>query len=256
MGDISEMRGLIVCGTFLGVFVLLLMWMPPELFTAGNYRQVVVEDVFEGVDVFAFADTDSWCLNETGGWEYPLDNTMYVRNVDDGDGYIGGHDVLFFYRDANETPLETWTHHLYGGFLITLVHDMNYYDTNGIDQGQQLTVAEIEANSDDNVTSKFYLKCSHFTMVQIYGYNGTTFNSFTHAWNNWGLYSFWGVDFEHVSTSYNAFDLVGKLLFWQLPSVNVYINALISIPMWICIEYLLFIFILRVIGAVFGGGGA
>lgn len=40
MGDISELRGLIVVLTTLGVFALLVSWMPSELFVATEGRQI------------------------------------------------------------------------------------------------------------------------------------------------------------------------------------------------------------------------
>jgi len=65
-----------------------------------------------------------------------------------------------------------------------------------------------------------------------------------------------GINFDQTGTGYNAWDLIGMLLFFQLPDVHWIINILLALPFWVPVAYLTFIFILRAIGAIFGGGGA
>lgn len=254
MGDISELRGLVFCVSFLGLLVLLYLWMPAQLFTSEEYRDVEVPDIFEGIDVYSFADTDTFTMNETGGFDPPLESSYYVYELDDGDGYFGGHDIDFWYKDANESDHFVKNQHLYSVFLIILVHDMNFYDHNGVNLGTLLNVSDIEDNSLDNYTSRFNVKCEHLSYTAIFAYNATLYGNFTHAWDYHGLNVFCGISFDQVSTSYNAFDLIGKLLFWQLPEVETHVNAIISLPIWASICYLVYIFILRTIGAIFGGG--
>jgi len=50
--------------------------------------------------------------------------------------------------------------------------------------------------------------------------------------------------------------MIGMLFTASLPDVDPSLNYIIAIPLWICCSYLIFIFVLRIIGAVFGGGGA
>ena len=254
MGDISELRGLIVIVTFLGVSFLLIGLMPAEIYVAGETRTIETTE-FEGIDVLSFADTANLCMNETGGaYEFGAP-TWYRMQVDDGTGDLGGHDVEFVYRIANESTHELRNEHLYGVFIFTFGHDMNHYDKNGIDRGTILDVSEIEDNRNpDNDTSMFTIKCSDFNARLIMNYNGSKWSNFTEAWDHNELYAFHGINFDQVSTSYSAFDLIGRLLFFQMPEGNLILNAIIAIPVWVGIGYIVVILIYRTIGAVFGGG--
>ncbi|MBA7492010.1 hypothetical protein ES702_02559 [subsurface metagenome] len=255
MGDISEMRGLVFAVTFLGVLTSLLLWIPPELYTAGESRTVYVPPIFESIEVYDFVETNTIQFNETGGSYYWIDSTFYIMGVD-----IGNWDCNLYYRIANETGLKVRLNHVHYEWLIFPAHhNLKWYDAQSVERGTLsgfLSVSEIQANAEtgNNATSKWRASCDHFTYHTTFSYNGTTYNNFTHAWNNQDLYAFFGVDFTHVNTSYNAFHLVAMLLFFQLPYMNPYINMLLAIPLWACIAYLVYIFVLRTIGAIFGGG--
>jgi len=255
MGDISELRGLIVIVTFLGVSFLLISFMPTALYSPGKTRTVETPE-FEGIDVMNFVDTANTAMNETGGYTDPLDSTWYIVDpIDDGDGDLGGHDILYRYRKANQSTHEIIHDHLYGVFIFTFSHDMDHYDKSGVNRGTVLDVSEIEANrNEDNKTSAFTVKCGHFSCKAIYNFNSTKWNNFTHAWNHNELYVFHGINFDQVATGYNAFDLISRILFFQMPEGNAILNAIIAIPIWIGIGYIVVILIYRTIGAVFGGG--
>lgn len=255
MGDISEMRGLITAVTFLGVLTLLLMWIPAEFYTMGESRQISTPDIFETMDIYSFAETKTIQFNETGGNYWILDNTLYRVDVD-----IGEWDCDLYYKIANETGLSL---RLYHKFFIWIFfassHNLNWADRQSVDRTNgngYLSVSAIQNNADpnNNASSVWRASCEHFTYHVSFAFNATTYSNFTHAWNNQDLYAFFGVDFTHVDTSYNAFQLMAMLLFFQLPMINPYVNALLAIPIWACIAYLVYIFILRTIGAIFGGG--
>lgn len=258
MGDISELRGLIVVVTFLGVTGLLIAWMPSQLYAGGEYHEVYVPEVFEGMDIYNFVDTANTPMNETQGWTYPLDTSWYICEPDDdgeGDPEIGGRNVNMWYKKANESGLAVKHEHLYGAFIFTFSHFMKHYDRNGIDRGTHLEVAEIQDNSEDNQTSRFKVQCRHFHMTAIFNFNYTKWGNFTNAWNHNELYVFHGIDFDQSSTGYNAWDLIAKLLFFQMPAgIPFYINAILAIPIWVATAYIVVILVYRTIGAVFGGG--
>lgn len=256
MGDISELRGLILCVTFLGSLTLLIGWMPVELYTASEGKVVEVPSFYEAIDTYSFADSADTPMNETLGWTYPLDNTWYVVEPDDdatGNKEIGGHDVEMFYKKANESGLAVKHQHLYGALIFTFAHWQNHYDRNGVNRGETLTVEEIQANSENNQTSKFKVGCIHFNMIAIYNFNYTKWGTFANAWNMHELYVYHGVNFDQVNTAFNAFDLISMLLFFQLPEMNLYVNALLAIPMWCCIAYLVYVLLIKVIPFIAGG---
>jgi len=114
-----------------------------------------------------------------------------------------------------------------------------------------------ELNSDfQNNRANYKAQCAHFFVRIYFGYDETLYSSPENAWNYHGLNMLIGIDFDQVSTGYNAWSLIAMLLFFQLPEIHWVINALIAVPIWLCVGYLSFIFILRSIGAIFGGGGA
>ena len=253
MGDISELRGLIVIVTFIGVFVLLLAFMPSELYTAGGMRSVPTpEQLFETIEVYSFAETKTIQMNETGGEEWWVDNNVYIMDID-----IGNWDIDFYYKDANESNLNCRLIHIHYDWIIWPAdHILRWYDRFGVEQSDgdgYLTVEDIQTNSINN-SSDWRAVCDHTTYHTTFRFNTTLYGNYTHAWNHHGLFAFFGVNFDDTRTSYNAFQLIAMLLFFQMPEVNVVLNAIIAIPIWVGIAYLIFILILRAIGAIFGGG--
>jgi len=122
-----------------------------------------------------------------------------------------------------------------------------------VTRGEYLFENEIDA---DKEKLSYTIQCSHFQMKGFFGYNDTLYSSPSQAWDHHGLWILLGINFDQMSTGFNAFNLIGMLLFFQLPMVHPIINYIIAVPIWVCIIYLSFIFILRALGAIFGGGGA
>jgi hypothetical protein len=85
-------------------------------------------------------------------------------------------------------------------------------------------------------------------------FNTTLYSSPSEAWNDMAIV--FNLDFADRNTSINALNLISMLFTANLPEVDPFISKLIAFPIWACIAYMCFIFVLRVVGAVFGGGGA
>ena len=245
-----ELGAFIFCVTFLGSMVLLIAWIPAQLYTADNGRIVEHPEMFESIDVWSFSETFSYQMNETGGysvgeWYYFEDDAMN----------IGNRDFRFNYKCANETPLELYIRHKWVWFIFPQFETMEWMNNKGVSRGDYLSVEEMENDSPDNVTVQY--RCispkKGFQYFASFSYNSTLHGNFTHAWNYHGLYFFWAVNFDQVGTSYNAFQLIGMLLFFQLPDINVYVNALLAIPIWSCVACLVTLFILKVIPFIGGG---
>ena len=248
MGDISEMRGLIVTMSFLGCLIFLIAIFPPQ-FYAVEYegREIEVPEYFEGLDIQHYAETWIYRMNETDGFEFQ--DYWYIVDVD-----IGNHDFDFWYAQANKTELKCLLRHHWAEWIILIHHhDLEWINREGKNRGENLEV--IELNEDyQNQQASYKVECNHFYARAYFGYNETIYSNVTHAWNQHDLHIFIGIDFDQTTTSYNAWALIGMLLFWQLPDMHWVVNILISIPFWACIAYLSYILILRTIGAIFGGG--
>jgi hypothetical protein len=249
MGDISEYRGLITVVTFLGVFALLLTILPGAFMTAANNKTVdVPSGLFETADVYAYAETASFMMNDSAP-TLPLDPEICYWEFT-----LGGHQLQLSYVIPNATSYNygfyLW-HIYYEWWIFPADHKMTFYDGN-VDMGTDILATQLTENQ-----IILRAKCSHLFVDVGFAYNDTLYSSFTNAWDHGAVYALFGIEFDQVNTSYNAMGLISNILFFSLPEETpVIIKAIISIPIWVAVGYLVFIFILRTIGAVFGGGGA
>lgn len=195
-------------------------------------------------------------MNETGGEPLWFDGTFYDMDID-----IGNHDIDFYYKNAGAGGLAVRLWHNYFTFwgLWPDNHYLEFFDKNGVErttggQARYLEVSVIEENEQLNATSTFKAKCDHTTYYVTFVYNASDYNTFTEAWDNSELGVFFGVNFDDVGTSYTAFEIIAGVLFFSLPDINPYVNALIAIPIYISVGYVMYILVLRAIGAIFGGG--
>lgn len=253
MGDISELRGLITVITFLGVFVLLIAWIPLAFYQAGKGRDVTVPDAFEVIDVWSYAETFLYQMNETGGGT--IGNKYYI--TDDGLD-IGNRDFTFYYSKANLTEHELKMQHNWYYLIFPQAENLEWICTKtNENRGKLLDASEMQLDGENQTEAvkiaKYRAKTKDFQYVGFFQYNATTYANFTHAWNHHQLYFFWAVNFDQVNTSFNAFQIVGMLIFFQLPQVNIFINALLAIPFWVCIGYLVYVLIIKVIPLIAGG---
>jgi len=248
MGDIAELRGFIVVISFIGILILLLLWIPSEFYTLSEeQRQVSTPEYYEGGStlVYNYSQTHSATVNYSGG----TFEDMFV---------LGGHwqDITTFECDSDEIMILHLTTVWYLFIPWTEHHRMHWRDSSGIElatDDDQLNIAILDAHEYGEM---YVIHCDHFFESAIFTYNQTSYTSYADAWSHDDLQLWLGITWDQQSTSVNAWNLVAMLLFFQLPGIHPIVNALLAIPIWACVAYLTFIFILRVIGAVFGGGGA
>lgn len=295
MGDISEMRGLIVCVTFIATAITLVLLIPSGFFPittatqninpqsgvrnimgyndsyfwnfTGNYLTGAypawspargVTDKSVKIGGYTLVITESWyeTFNDTGGGETDYHWELQLEVCDEFWDYrYHREDFTWFNQNGTES---TSTHNVVGAILS---HDENH---------SVLTIAQldIDSRSTHNNTyspeTYYTVRCSKTTFNIIFNYNVTAFDNPTEAYegtgepsHTCGLSMNIGQDFSERATQLNAWSLITGFLFFQLiPDLPVAISIMIEAPIWVCEAYLLFIFALRVIGAVFGGGGA
>ena len=247
MGDISEIRGLIVIGTFLSVTLLLIGWMPYQFWVAGEEgRTIEVPEYFDSSDLI------HW-------------NSTYMMNITSNDfvdfwgkeqfghhmKYHAWKPVIGDYRMAN-------IHYFYFWFLEHGHHKMEWINAEGINRNCDLYEDEIQEDWDNNKNLASYtVKCSHFYCRADITYNTSIYESVHDAWASHDLHVIWGIEWDQMGTSYDAWALISSVLFFRpIAEIPFYISALIAIPVWIASAYIAYIPVLRAIGAVFGGGGA
>ena len=246
MGDISELRGLIVIGTFLAVTLLLIGWMPYEFWTAGEQgRTIDVPDYFEGADLAYYNSTYHINLSEFEAFDYKFWGEEEFRRP-----------MQFEVRKATK---EFWNWHgdaILGAYWILRGHKMEWINREGITRGVVLTANEIQTDYDtEKNSSEYTMKCKHFYMKAFIIYNTTLFSNVSDAFGD--LQILFGINWDQLGTAWNAWSLISSILFFRpIEGIPFEIMMLISISIWIASAYIAYILILRAIGAVFGGGGA
>lgn len=247
MGDISEMRGLIVVGSFLAVSLLLISWIPPEFYEAGDMGRTITPPSY-----FDSSNLIQW-------------NTTYVMNITSNDFYDSwgkeefGHHMSFHawkptigaYRMAN-------IHYFFFWFFPHGHHKMEWISAEGINRNSDLYENEIQEDWDnEKKLASYTVKCTHFYCRADIAYNTSLYESVHDAWASHDLHVIWGIEWNQMGTTYDAWSLISSILFFRpIEEIPDTISALIAIPVYIASAYIAFILVLRAIGAIFGGGGA
>jgi len=239
-GDLAELRGLLVVVTFLSITVLLVAMIPGE-FVVGTSenRQVVVPDDYSSSEVMAIASS----YNFTFGPHVQEDFTM------------GGHDFTIFDNAMGSVPgTGIIMYHKWIEYWIFHNQDfMKWYDQQNIERDTDLEdyqwpyMLKFQTIDDIGVNTTWTVQCEHVTIKAMFGYNTTSYDNCTQAYENSALGIWLGINFDQVNTQYNAWNLIQMILFFQMPDVHPLINMIIAIPIWITIAYLVFTLITKLI---------
>ena len=252
-GDTSgEIKGLIVVITFLSTFFIITAMIPSGfLQTAPEGRTVDVPEYFEGIDIQSYADTYVINLTVTDFIEYD-------------EFSFGGWEMK--YTDWNPPDCLIWirTQAKWWVFRWDFQY-FKWYDKEGVEQSESTWIGEyhekqaISYDALDEAYENFgkeglrwILKNIYTQMVVYVGFNMTKYSKPSDALNNGELSLLLCMNFDKTNTSYNAWNLVGAILFFQMPDVHPAINALIAIPLWVMIAYLVYVLILKAIPFVGG----
>lgn len=255
MGDISELRGIVTIGSFLGILVLLIGWIPYAFYVESyEGRTITTPEYFEAIELEKYATT----------WNYTLDTTDATLIYDSFWQYraddLGGYDFYFEYAKANTTVTD-WIsdegiirirHIDYWWIFEIGAHTMEIFN-DGVSKSYALDRTEMNADYSNNDLS-YIFQCDHVQMDVFFAFNETAYDSPTEAFDHYDLHLMIGLEWDQVASSMSAWDIIGMLLFFQLPDMHWMVNAIIAIPIWLAVAYLSYILLLRAIGAVFGGG--
>jgi len=224
--------------TFLSVFGLLIGTIPAGFFPVGDeYREQQVSDYFEAIDLQYFAETWEYTLNATGGTDAGAG--WYFIDID-----IGNRDFDLWYKKAGNPPLKLYFVHRYTWLIFPVSHKMRWINYQGVNRGDELEVTEMELDTSD---LRYTTECSHFNVKTFFAYNETAYSNVTDAWNGSELNMLVAIDFDQQQTGMNAWNLIAMILFFQMPDVHPLLNAFIAIPIWVCIAWLTFAFIIAVV---------
>lgn len=245
MGDISEMRGLIVLFVIVTVTVGLIVLIPTDLLStnAENRAAPSVDDINNLI-----AWNSTLPLNMTGS---TTSHETFQLN-----GYNYQVDVFVL---GDDTYIHMYTYAQW--FFFQWDYDnFRWYDEDSevTDSAFDYTIKSSTIDNYD-VPAIFDARNSRTQIEVTFAYNTTTYASFTSALSNDEAVMVFNVDWDDRNTGMNALQLVGMVLTGQLPDINPVLSFLFGFIGWAIVAaacYLAFIFTLRIIGAIFGGGGA
>jgi len=232
-GDISELRGLLVVVPMLGLMVLLIGQIPTNFYTAGDMRFVTPPDEWEGVDLPSFAEF----------W-----NSTSIQVLTDTFD-IGGRNLEWVSNEAGDS---IYLLHLFGIGLLES-EGGTWKDRKGATvsfegtQGhQEINDAVLDAEYSGYGNMRFYVSYEVivFQLQVFFSFNETTYNNPSTAWANDDLNVGIGVEWDETNTQLSAWDIIGSLLFFQLPDLGVTIvSTILAVPLWVCIGYIAFVII-------------
>ncbi|MEM5867568.1 MAG: hypothetical protein QXG39_06580 [Candidatus Aenigmatarchaeota archaeon] len=239
----TEQSMLIAVVTFMAVFALLAAGMPIALVSGNDKHRILdVPTYFEGLDIQNFAETK--VVNITGQLWY--------------DFSIGGWNIRFTdWREHSYIQAQT-----YASWWVFKwdFNQFKWYDKEGVEKSRIVSpypgadIIALDYAELDNAYSKWgynggrwSIKNSYTQLIVYVGFNTTKYSKPSDAIKNNEAKFLFCINFDKMNTSFNAWNLIGSILFFQMPEVHPVLNAIIAIPIWIAIAYLIYILILKAI---------
>ncbi|MDH5635297.1 MAG: hypothetical protein OEY47_01340 [Candidatus Bathyarchaeota archaeon] len=235
----GEIRALIVVVTFLSSFFILSFAIPSGFFVSPyeGKKEINVPEYFEAIDIYSYAETYNFTITNSSVFE------KYFT--------LGNWNVLFnSYYDV-----EKMKGSIYDSWWLFKwnFRSLKWYNKQGVQvsydyYSQYINHDILDANYDSSKQEcKFTLSNSDVTFHVYFGFNQTAYSKPSDALAQNDLECLFCINFDEVNTSFNAWNLIGSILFFQMPNVHVAINMLIAIPIWLLIAYLVYVLILKAI---------
>lgn len=223
--DIGFYRVFIVIVTFLGVTALLITFFAADtrwFTTASGERLVTVPTEWNGINLRNMNLTFSWNQTLAATQTYPFT--------------LGGHSMGF----SNELGWGMKIYH-YAGFGGQFIETLKWFNERSVER-QFWWITDWEWGVKGDIIDWDY---ANFTRLQytvkstypyqimvLFYFNTTTYDVPSDAWNAGELQVFVGMNWEYMTTTMNAWDLISAMLFFKMSDTNVYVNAVFAIPLW------------------------
>lgn len=232
MADLSEFRGVLVAVSFLSVFGILIAGIPSEFnISESSTRILGIPDYFEASQIQSFAETYDFNFTSAGG------STGAIE--------FGGYYFHQFWLTGGSSNY-SYIYRMSKFWIFYHFEELGEFFHNGISLGDTLYQTRLDSDyAEGNVSNLKYTVTFGSTtqMIMFFSFNTSTYGSPMEAWANDELSCLWAMAFDQLNTSYNAWDLIAMLLFYEVPNVHTVLNIFIKIPIWICIVYLTYSFI-------------
>jgi len=255
MTDIPyENYALVVTVTFLSVFFILASTMPYQLIPEPiQAKNIHVPQYFEAIEVQRFAEMKTINLTRTtytegfdlGGWHFYWWHAYYND--------FSPHNWIIF-QHCDQWWVFKWNYRDGRWYDSTKGLNVDLYGQIAYDDKHYYINKEIldQYYDPDKKLSGFLVKWDDTQLEVYFAFNTTKYSKPSEAWDHDELYALIGINFDQRNTTFNAWNLIGALLFFKLPNVHPVINMLIAIPIWVMIAWLIYILILKAIPFVGG----
>lgn len=237
MVDVGENLGgkFVFIVSFLGIFVILVASMPSGFYvSAPDYEGRDYPDYWSAEDIKSIVFWGNTTVTYEYSWHYlKIDRSP---NFDDIDiriywyTYKPGENGFYFERYWYQ-----W------GWWLQIQQIKPY----------PLSELDVRDNIDETGNfSRFEMHCNSFNYITYFGFNQTTYSSLEDALDNQDIIISMGMGWDYESGALSGWDLIGRLLFFQVPDIHPILNAIIALPIWAMISYLTFSLIMRIIKAL------
>lgn len=243
------MRALIVIFTVVAVTISLIVLIPSGFYSS-SLNPLTTPDV-DPASIIAWNSTTTYTLNYTAS---------AVTNID---FQLNGYNYRIMVVGYSEPAhIDVLTYAYWGPFYWDF--DSFQWFKDGVDITQfdeYYSYKSIYATTVDNYDNpaKFTIENTKTRATLTFVYDDATYASFNEALKADAATAVFNVEWDDRNTSMNALQLVGLVLTASLPNIHPALSAIFAFVGWGLIAasaYLAFIFVLRIVGAVFGGGGA
>lgn len=247
MGDISEMRGIIVVFGFLASFLLLLVLIPPEIYLS-TYGTADVPEQANPMQFLAWNQTYNVTVpNYSSSVEFTIQgwNFLFWVQITAAPDYV---ELTLFTVD--KWWIFYWNPQAFKWYQNGV--DKSSYEFPETKEGPYLALSSLDANEPN---LGYECRNVYTTTLVSFNYNQSAYTDASDAFWAGELNMGFFVDWNDRNTSLNALGLISSLLTFTIPAPFP-LNYLLAAPIYGAIAYMIFIFLLRIVGSVFGGGGA
>jgi hypothetical protein len=217
----TEMRGFVFAVTFILIFAALLNTIPAGLNGSGATLDSNVISPVNPSIIAGWTDSESYTAANLTALEYEY-------NLND-------EDWIFSAKLPNAITLSSKVVWL----IFVIGYDACTYTSGTVKRGTILTFDDIETDMEDGlVTYSMIRESGNAAGDLVIYYNTTDYESVADAWAAEELYFVHGVGISNTATN-NVGALLISLLLFQLPDVPFLVNALIAVPIWAVVVYVL-----------------
>lgn len=266
MASFADLRPIIVIFCFLSLFLFFTTQMAatPSIWNTTETSPTVGDSTFSGMGLLAWNNTNGTVLNHVDGSTvtgklagkdikiYSLYSALPpspIIQIDTFDVVGGGipvnyqtnFDHLLWYNNSAKTNKVSVD------MLVLVPAPTTYHG---------LTISLLDSMWTANSSLSFTVSNSRLTTTVAFTFNTTEYSLPSGAWTNNALAITFNTTFDEQNSALDAFNVITGLLFWRLPGVPYEIYALIAMMVWPPLIYVVAIWVLRIVGSIFGGGAS